>query len=135
MQLLAPENVLNCFAYYLIVSFDISSPPSCDGPLAYIDFQSIEVFGCECSTIAQVLVHFGFFPIVPSQPRIAVLIDLLSFYCALFEWSCDAINALASALHVHYSWRGFRVVNKNMSTLLLIHCCSIINTVPGRCGP
>ena len=46
----------------------------------------------------------------------AVSIDLLLFYRALFERSCDAINALASVLHTHYSRRGFRVVNKNVST-------------------
>ncbi|KAF8836910.1 hypothetical protein BDN67DRAFT_991962 [Paxillus ammoniavirescens] len=38
------------------------------------------------------LVHSGFFPTAPSQPRMAVSIDLLAFYCTLFEWSCDAIN-------------------------------------------
>ena len=46
----------------------------------------------------------------------AVSIDLLSFYRALFERSCDVINALALALHTYYSRRGFRVVNKNVST-------------------
>ncbi|KIJ59524.1 hypothetical protein HYDPIDRAFT_100539, partial [Hydnomerulius pinastri MD-312] len=60
------------------------------------------------------LVHFGFFPTVPSQPRMAVSIELLAFYCALFEQSCDAINTLTSALHTHYVWRGFRVVNKTV---------------------
>ncbi|KAI9453747.1 hypothetical protein HD554DRAFT_2199295 [Boletus coccyginus] len=68
---------------------------------------------CKCSTVPRVLVHFGLFPTAPSQPRMAVSIDLLSFYRALFERSCDAINALASALHTHYSRRGFRVVDKN----------------------
>ncbi|KIM51194.1 hypothetical protein SCLCIDRAFT_143765, partial [Scleroderma citrinum Foug A] len=62
--------------------------------------------------IAQVLVHAGLFPTVPSQPRMAVSIDLLAFYRSLFEWSCDAINALASALHSHYVRRGFHMVNK-----------------------
>ncbi|KIJ20746.1 hypothetical protein PAXINDRAFT_40682, partial [Paxillus involutus ATCC 200175] len=62
--------------------------------------------------LAQVLVHFGFFPSSPSQPRTAVSIDLLAFYRALFERSCDAINALASGLHTHYTCRGFHMVNK-----------------------
>ena len=46
----------------------------------------------------------------------AVSINLLSFYQALFERSCDAINVLALVLHTYYSWQGFRVVNKNVST-------------------
>ncbi|KAG1724201.1 uncharacterized protein EDB91DRAFT_1239990 [Suillus paluster] len=46
------------------------------------------------------------FPTAPSQPRMAVSIDLLSFYRALFERSCDTINALASALKTHYSLKG-----------------------------
>ncbi|KAF8444153.1 hypothetical protein L210DRAFT_3611346 [Boletus edulis BED1] len=57
------------------------------------------------------LVYFGLFPTAPSQPRMAVSIDLLAFYRALFERSCDAINALSSALHNHYVRRGFRIVN------------------------
>jgi len=44
----------------------------------------------------------------------AVSIDLLAFYRSLFEQSCDAINALASALHSHYVRRGFRMVNKHV---------------------
>ncbi|KAG1851783.1 hypothetical protein C8R48DRAFT_810421 [Suillus tomentosus] len=53
------------------------------------------------------LLHHGLFPTAPSQPRMAVSVELLSFYRALFERSCDAINALASALKTHYSRRGF----------------------------
>ncbi|KAG1898086.1 uncharacterized protein F5891DRAFT_956107, partial [Suillus fuscotomentosus] len=53
--------------------------------------------------LPQVLVHHGLFLTAPSQPRMAVSVDLLAFYCALFECSCDAINALASALKSHYS--------------------------------
>jgi len=69
---------------------------------------------CKCSTVAQVLVHAGLFPTAPSQPRMAVSIDLLAFYRSLFERSCDAINALALALHSHYVRRGFRMVNKHV---------------------
>ncbi|KAF9231589.1 hypothetical protein BU15DRAFT_90869 [Melanogaster broomeanus] len=61
----------------------------------------------------QVLIHFGLFPTTPSQPRMAVSIDLLAFYRALFERSCDAVNALASALNTHYIRRGFWMVNKD----------------------
>lgn len=70
-------------------------------------FTSIGVLSCRCSTLPQVLLHHGLFPTAPSQPRMAVSVELLSFYRALFERSCDAINALASALKTHYSRRGF----------------------------
>ncbi|KAI6150128.1 hypothetical protein EDD17DRAFT_1441003, partial [Pisolithus thermaeus] len=49
--------------------------------------------------LPQLLVCNGLFPTVPSQPCIAVSVELLGFYHALFERSCDAINALASVLH------------------------------------
>ncbi|KIJ06793.1 hypothetical protein PAXINDRAFT_91464, partial [Paxillus involutus ATCC 200175] len=62
--------------------------------------------------LAQVLIHFGLFPTSPSQPCMAVSVDLLAFYRALFERSCDAINALASGLHTHYTRCGFHMVNK-----------------------
>ncbi|KAG1779248.1 hypothetical protein EV702DRAFT_1214244 [Suillus placidus] len=74
-------------------------------------FTSIDVLSCTCSTLHQVLVHHGLFPTAPSQPRMAVSMDLLSFYRALFERSCDAINALASALKNHYSRRGYQMTN------------------------
>ncbi|KAF8452783.1 hypothetical protein L210DRAFT_3608606 [Boletus edulis BED1] len=63
------------------------------------------------------LVRFGLFPSAPSQPRIAVSADLLSFYRALFERSCDAVNALASALNAHYLRRGFRLTGRQGYTV------------------
>jgi len=64
--------------------------------------------------LPQLLVHNGLFPTAPLQPRIAVSIELLALYRALFERSCDAVNALASALHTHYTRRGFHVTNKEV---------------------
>ncbi|KII84489.1 hypothetical protein PLICRDRAFT_117716 [Plicaturopsis crispa FD-325 SS-3] len=58
------------------------------------------------------LVRHGLFPTSPSQPRMAVSIELLDFYHALFERSCDAVNAMASALHSFYTRRGFHAINK-----------------------
>ncbi|KAF9230807.1 hypothetical protein BU15DRAFT_56855, partial [Melanogaster broomeanus] len=55
------------------------------------------------------LLYHGLFPTAPSQPRMAVSVELLSFYRTLFERSCDAVNALASALNSHYTRRGFRM--------------------------
>ncbi|KAG1842228.1 hypothetical protein F4604DRAFT_1884792 [Suillus subluteus] len=57
------------------------------------------------------LIHHGLFPTAPSQPRMAISTDLLAFYRALFEHSCDAIHALASALKTHYARRGFQMTN------------------------
>ncbi|KAG1727949.1 uncharacterized protein EDB91DRAFT_1239464 [Suillus paluster] len=53
-----------------------------------------------------ILLHHGLFLTAPSQPRMAVSVELLLFYRALFERSCDAINALVLALKTHYSCRG-----------------------------
>ncbi|KAF9465526.1 hypothetical protein BDZ94DRAFT_1127315, partial [Collybia nuda] len=58
-----------------------------------------------------VLVKNGLFPTAPTSPRMAVSIFLLDFYTALFECSCDAINALAGALNTFYKRRGFVPVN------------------------
>ncbi|KAG1836304.1 hypothetical protein F4604DRAFT_1886125 [Suillus subluteus] len=41
----------------------------------------------------------------------AISTDLLAFYRALFEHSCDAIHVLASALKTHYARRGFQMTN------------------------
>ncbi|KAJ6505166.1 hypothetical protein C8R45DRAFT_817754 [Mycena sanguinolenta] len=53
----------------------------------------------------------GVFPASPTRPRTGVSIDLLEIYRALFERSCDAITALASALHTIYGRRGFKVIS------------------------
>lgn len=45
----------------------------------------------------------------------AVSLELLSFYRALFERSCDAINALTCALKTYYSRRGFRLTDSKVS--------------------
>ncbi|KAG2046020.1 hypothetical protein BDR06DRAFT_985702 [Suillus hirtellus] len=57
------------------------------------------------------LLYHGLFPTTPSQPHMAVSTDLLTFYYALFEHSCDAIHALAHALKTHYACRGFLMTN------------------------
>ncbi|KAI0707020.1 hypothetical protein C8Q76DRAFT_629548 [Earliella scabrosa] len=54
----------------------------------------------------------GLFPTAPSLPRVAVSIDLLDFYFALFERSADAITALAGALKSLYQRRGFPILNE-----------------------
>ncbi|KAI1784327.1 hypothetical protein LXA43DRAFT_901841 [Ganoderma leucocontextum] len=75
--------------------------------LITITFQS-----CHCATIPQILVRNGLFPTSPLQPRLAVSIDLLDFYSALFDRSADAVTALAGALKAMYSRRGFHILNE-----------------------
>ncbi|KIK11678.1 hypothetical protein PISMIDRAFT_19325 [Pisolithus microcarpus 441] len=43
----------------------------------------------------------------------AVSVELLAFYRALFERSCDAVNALVSALNSHYIRRGFHMSDRD----------------------
>ncbi|KIM38191.1 hypothetical protein M413DRAFT_30325 [Hebeloma cylindrosporum] len=80
----------------------------------YFDhFKSINVLTCSCcpQALAQVLVRNGLFPTAPSQIRMAISIELLDFYAALFERSCDAVNAMAAALNTFYTKRGFHFLN------------------------
>jgi hypothetical protein len=44
----------------------------------------------------------------------AISIDLLDFYAALFERSCDAVNAMAVALNTLYTKCGFYFLNGNV---------------------
>ncbi|KAH7902789.1 hypothetical protein BJ138DRAFT_1021515, partial [Hygrophoropsis aurantiaca] len=67
-----------------------------------------------------ILVLHGLFPSAPSQPRMAISMDLLTFYRALFERSCDAVNALASALNNFYIRRGFRMTDNKWFDILQI---------------
>jgi hypothetical protein len=64
--------------------------------------------------VPKILVEHGLFPASPSFPRIAFSIHLLEFYRALFQRSCDAINAFAGALSSFYQYCGFQVVNKKV---------------------
>jgi len=86
-------------------------PPNNKSP----GFASIDVHSCCCSSLPQTLVLHGLFPTAPAQPRMAVSVELLSFYRALFERSCDAVNALAAALSTYYTRRGFCVTNHKVS--------------------
>ncbi|OCH83923.1 hypothetical protein OBBRIDRAFT_815662 [Obba rivulosa] len=62
----------------------------------------------------------GMFPTSPTLPRIAVSVDLLEFYFAIFERSGDAITALARALRNYYTRRGWRVLDSaNQGTPML----------------
>ena len=94
------------YLQYVVTSLVNCAPPG---------FVSINVISCYCSTLPQTLVSYGLFPTAPSQPRMAVSVELLEFYRALFERSCDAINALAATLSTYYTRRGFRVTNRNVS--------------------
>ena len=76
-----------------------------------LDIVAVPFHSCECISLPQVLVRNGLFPTSPLQPRLAISIDLLDFYFAIFERSADAVTALAGALKTMYSRRGFSVLN------------------------
>ncbi|KAJ7911242.1 hypothetical protein B0H13DRAFT_1614829, partial [Mycena leptocephala] len=61
------------------------------------------------------LVRHGVFPTSAKIPRTGISIDLLDFYRALLERLCDAITALAAALHTVYGRRGFRVMSTKVT--------------------
>ena len=75
---------------------------------------SAEFLSCTCVTLPQVLIRNGLFPTAPLHPRLAVSIDLLDFYGALFDRSADAVTALAGALKAMYSRRGFPILNSKV---------------------
>jgi hypothetical protein len=52
----------------------------------------------------------------------AVSIFLLEFYNALFERSCDAINALAHALSTFYARQGFIPLNQKVHYDSILIC-------------
>ncbi|KAJ7880684.1 hypothetical protein B0H13DRAFT_1630293, partial [Mycena leptocephala] len=60
------------------------------------------------------LMQNGVFPMSPTKPQTGVSIDLLDIYRALFERSCEAINALSAALHTIYDRRGFHVLSSKV---------------------
>ncbi|OCH92954.1 hypothetical protein OBBRIDRAFT_824361 [Obba rivulosa] len=74
-------------------------------------YETVCVPFCECTPLPLVLVASGMFPTAPTQPRIAVSIDLLDLYLALFERSGDAVTALARALRRFYTKRGWRILD------------------------
>jgi hypothetical protein len=64
--------------------------------------------------VSVLLVQNGVFPSSPTRVQTGVSIDMLEIYRTLFECSCDAITALASALHTIYERRGFRVLGQKV---------------------
>ncbi|EMD39021.1 hypothetical protein CERSUDRAFT_47795 [Gelatoporia subvermispora B] len=101
------------------------SSPQCaqrkqDVTLLFWDhYESHDVPYCHCTPLTHVLISSGMFPTSPTQPRIAVSIDLLEFYFALFERSGDAVTALARALRNYYTRRGWRVLDSKVSLEML----------------
>ena len=79
-----------------------------------VDIETVEFQSCQCISLPQVLVRNGLFPTSPLHPRLAVSIDLLDFYFAIFERSADAVTALAGALKTMYSRRGFSTLNSKV---------------------
>ncbi|KAK1223059.1 hypothetical protein PQX77_014058 [Marasmius sp. AFHP31] len=102
---------------------DVARPPSnpCSSGLCVVDsatihtiyfnYHRMETFHhCRCRMLPQVLIAHGLFPTSPSQPRMAISLDLLEFYRTLCQQSSDAVTALASALSSLYRRRGLRLL-------------------------
>lgn len=85
-----------------------------------LDFRCLQVSVCDCAGLPQQLMVNGLFPTAPKQPRMAVSVDLLDLYKALFERSCDAIQAMTSALRTFYERRGFCLLDEEVSTHFLV---------------
>ena len=81
----------------------------------FTDLETVTFQPCSCASTPQLLVRNGLFPTSPLQPRLAISIDLLDFYSALFDRSADAVWALAGALKTMYSRRGFPILNEKVS--------------------
>ena len=79
-----------------------------------VDLVTVRFQTCDCITLPQLLVQNGLFPMSPSQPRLAVSIDLLDFYFALFERSANAVTALSGTLKSMYLRRGFSILNSKV---------------------
>ncbi|KAJ7770401.1 hypothetical protein B0H14DRAFT_2632553 [Mycena olivaceomarginata] len=81
-------------------------------------YQMVDVTTCCCMPVATLLVQNGVFPASPTKVQTGISIDLLGIYRALFERSCDAVTALASALQSIYQRFGFPVHAQRNTELL-----------------
>ena len=97
--------------------------------LTNADYDEKSVPYCACHLLPTVLICHSLFPSAPHQPRIAFALTLLNFYQSLFEHVCDAINALASALHSSYERQGFYLRNQQGLPALNPFHCSLSCTV------
>ena len=98
----------------LLVNQSIKSIPS--SPTSVLEDRVVTI--CHCfasgSLFQQQLVRSGFFPTAPSEPRVAIAIEVLDFYFKLHERSGDAIMAVALALRDFYESRGMRAVESDV---------------------
>ncbi|KIK81811.1 hypothetical protein PAXRUDRAFT_35772 [Paxillus rubicundulus Ve08.2h10] len=88
-------------------------------------FISVDVVSCWCSTLAQVLIHFGFFPSSPSQPRMAVSINLLAFYCALGFHMVNKAGAKVQDPFRHSLRHAMQWYNILQVQPILVQCCPV----------
>ena len=71
---------------FILGSWVIISCIHTQPPLTKIsDYQTINLSICLCCTFTTLLVEYGFFPTVPSQPNLAVLINFLKLYYAFLS--------------------------------------------------
>jgi Cft2 family RNA processing exonuclease len=89
-----------------------------------MDHEAIDVNSCQCRSLATIRIDHGLSPTTPNQPRLAISVDFLELYHALFEHTGYAVMATSAALNKLYTWRGYpinteevsRIINSNIST-------------------
>ena len=107
-----------CHVYCVYFGIVSNCNVSYSRPLTYnvsSDYKTVDLPACTCRPLATILVENGLFPAAPSQPNLAISINFLEFYYALFEQSADAVGAMAAALSKFYNRRGFEVTDTKVS--------------------
>jgi hypothetical protein len=81
----------------------------------------IDLPTCSCRPFITVLVENGFFPTAPTQPNLAISIDFLEFYYALFEKSAlhPTLNLGAAMTHSHPPHRTYCANEKGKMTITM----------------
>lgn len=68
------------------------------------------------------LVEAGLFPTAPSDPRVAISIDLLEFYSKLFERGGTAVTAFTGAMRDFYTSQGCMMINEKVRSTFFLRC-------------
>ncbi|TFK61371.1 hypothetical protein BDN72DRAFT_743548, partial [Pluteus cervinus] len=105
-------SLIKPFLHYTSCSTGIAIKPSNDlkktCQLSSCHSRTLKVL---CLYLDPQLVQNGLFPSAPVAPKLSFSLELLEFYRAIFEQSCDAVASMASALYNFYYRRGFPILN------------------------
>jgi hypothetical protein len=80
----------------------------------YLAYEKRAITYCKtCGTLPACLVHQGFFPSTPSQPRIAFALDLLKFNLRVSSVTKTSTQAMAEGLRGNIEDTGTYLIQKN----------------------